>query len=139
MYILATNNNIYLRLEKSNSEGLIFAIKSIYIKKVIPVFFIFFERFCNTYNWDFVETILFGFIKPTFWICRFRHGGSGQEVPARVPQGSPRFPKVPQGSQRLPKSVHYFLLFFPFWLTTTLSHPMAIYGANEIRTFLLKS
>ena len=70
MYILATNNNIYLRLEKSNSEGLIFAIKSIYIKKVIPVFFIFFERFCNTYNWDFVETILFGFIKPTFWICK---------------------------------------------------------------------
>ena len=32
----------------------------------------------------------------------------------KVSQGSPRFPKVPQGSQRLPKSVHYFLLFFPF-------------------------
>ena len=32
-------------------------------------------------------------------------------------------------------SVHYFLLFFPFWLTTTLSHLMAVYGANEIRTF----
>jgi len=32
----------------------------------------------------------------------------------KVPQGSPRFPKVPKGSQRLPKSVHYFLLFFPF-------------------------
>ena len=32
-------------------------------------------------------------------------------------------------------SVHYFLLFFPFWLTTTLSHLMAVYSANEIRTF----
>ena len=51
---------------------------------------------------------------------------------------SARFPRVPQGSQRLPKSVHYFLLFFPFWLTTTLSHPMAVYGANEIRTFFEK-
>ena len=28
------------------------------------------KRFCNTYNWDVVETILFGFIKPTFWICK---------------------------------------------------------------------
>ena len=26
-------------------------------------------------------------------------------------------------------------LFFPFWLPTSLSHPMAIYSANEIRTF----
>ena len=33
-------------------------------------------------------------------------------------------------------SEHYFLLFFPFWLTTTLSHLMAVYSANEIRTFL---
>ena len=30
-----------------------------------------------------------------------------------------------------------FLLFFPFWLTTTLSHQLAVYSANEIRTFVL--
>ena len=61
----------------------------------------------------------------------------------KVLQGSPRFskvppklPKVPQSSPRFPKSVDYFLLFFLFWLTTILSHPMAVYGANEIRTFI---
>ena len=30
------------------------------------------------------------------------------------------------------------VLFFPFWLTSTLNHPMAIYSANEIRTFYLE-
>ena len=29
--------------------------------------------------------------------------------------------------------------FFPFWLTTTLSHPMAVFSANEIRTFFFWS
>ena len=37
--------------------------------------------------------------------------------------------KFPDGS------VYYFLLFFPFWLTSTLSHPMAAFSTNEIRTF----
>ena len=50
----------------------------------------------------------------------------------KVPKGSQRLPKVTKGYQKLPKSV---LLFFPFWLTTTISHPMAVYSANEIRTF----
>ena len=41
------------------------------------------------------------------------------------------------GPDSLNGSVHYFLLFFPFWLTTTLSHLMAVYSANEIRTFFV--
>ena len=35
-------------------------------------------------------------------------------------------------------SVHYFILFFPFWLPSPLSHPMPVFSANEIQTFLLK-
>ena len=30
-----------------------------------------------------------------------------------------------------------FSFFSPFWLSSTLSHPMAIFSANEIRTFFL--
>ena len=31
--------------------------------------------------------------------------------------------------------VHFFLLFFPFWLSSTISQLMAICSANEIQTF----
>ena len=46
--------------------------------------------------------------------ARFRKVPQGSARFGKVRQGSARFPRVPQGSQRLPKSVHYFLLFFPF-------------------------
>ena len=39
------------------------------------------------------------------------------------------FNRFPNGS------LHYFLLFFPLWLSSILSHLMVIFDANEIRTF----
>ena len=32
-----------------------------------------------------------------------------------------------------------FVLFFLFWLLSSLSHPMTIFSANEIRTFFVKN
>ena len=33
-------------------------------------------------------------------------------------------------------SVHYFILFFPFWLPSPLSHPMPVFSANLFRFFI---
>ena len=35
----------------------------------------------------------------------------------------------------LPRVILPAIWFFPIWLTTSLSYPMAIFSANEIRTF----
>ena len=49
------------------------------------------------------------------------------------------YPGYPPGSsaQVISSVTHPVIWCFPIWLTTSLSYPMAIFSANEIRTFYI--
>ena len=74
---------------------------------------------------------------PPFLLCFFFYKLS------KVTRGYQRLPQVTTGYRYLPgyppshlPSYRHSFWCFPIWLTTTLSYPMAIFSANEIRTFL---